>query len=75
MQDQLIIYMALAAGTSRMLCTLPTLHTETAMVIAEKLLPSARFTVGQPVGACGGPAPELRLVQCHGAAVLPEPPQ
>ena len=32
LQDQLIIFMALADGTSRMRCTEPTLHTRTAMV-------------------------------------------
>lgn len=44
MQDQLIIYMALADGVSRMITQEPTLHTRTAMVVAEQLLP-AKFTV------------------------------
>lgn len=45
MQDQLIIWMALARGASSMLITEPTLHTRTAMVVAEALLPGARFTI------------------------------
>ncbi len=48
MADQLIIYMALAKGTSRMACAEPTLHARTAMVVAEKLLPSVRFRVVKP---------------------------
>ena len=36
MQDQLIIFMALAQGTSRMSCGEPSLHTRTAMCTAEK---------------------------------------
>lgn len=44
-QDQLIIFMALAKGVSRMRCTLPlTMHTKTAIYIAE-LLTEAKFTV------------------------------
>eukprot|EP00891_Asterochloris_glomerata_P008130 jgi/Astpho2/8130/Aster-x1483 len=64
LQDQLIIFMALADGTSRMRCTEPTLHTRTAMVIAEKLLPAAKFTVT-------GPTTDdfMWTVQCSGAAV------
>ena len=73
MQDQLIIYMALAGGTSRMLCASPSLHTQTAMVIAEQLLPAAKFRVVEqaPTGTSGGAA--LALVECHGAAVVPSP--
>lgn len=44
MQDQLIIYMALASGTSRLLTGPLTLHTRTAISIAEQLT-SARFKV------------------------------
>lgn len=44
MQDQLIIYMALAKGTSRMLCGELTLHTRTAIAVAQQLT-AARFTV------------------------------
>ena len=47
MQDQLIIFMALASGRSRMSCGEPTLHTRTAMTVAERLT-GARFTVKPP---------------------------
>lgn len=44
-QDQLIIFMALAPGKSRVRCSLPlTMHTQTAIYIAE-LLTDARFNV------------------------------
>ncbi|PNG99891.1 RNA 3'-terminal phosphate cyclase [Tetrabaena socialis] len=51
MQDQLIIWMALAAGVSRVRCTEPTLHTRTAMVVAETLLPGVKFLLHRPPGA------------------------
>lgn len=44
-QDQLILFMALAKGVSRMRCTLPlTMHTNTAIYIAE-LLTDAKFKI------------------------------
>lgn len=44
-QDQLIIFMALARGVSRVRCKLPvTLHTKTAIYIAE-LLTEAKFNI------------------------------
>jgi len=43
-QDQMIIFMALADGESRLLCGPLTLHTETAIHIAEKLT-GAKFKV------------------------------
>ncbi len=61
LEDQLIIFMALASGTSRMLCQQPTLHTRTAMVVAEQLT-SAKFTVIQQ-------NPRLWLIECSGAAI------
>ena len=61
LEDQLIIFMALAKGTSRMLSQQPTLHTRTAMVVAEQLT-SAKFTVTQQ-------NPSLWLVECTGAAI------
>lgn len=78
MQDQLIIYMALAAGTSRMVCAEPTLHTRTAMVVAEAMLPGAKFSVtrlqaaaggGGGGGAAGGGDGGLYLIECQGAGV------
>lgn len=44
-QDQLILFMALAEGVSRIRCTLPvTMHTKTAIYIAE-LLTEAKFKI------------------------------
>ncbi|KXZ54935.1 hypothetical protein GPECTOR_3g105 [Gonium pectorale] len=53
MQDQLIIWMALASGVSRMRCCEPSLHTRTAMVVAETLLPGVKFTLHRPAPARG----------------------
>jgi hypothetical protein len=73
MQDQLIIWMALAGGTSRMLAGELSLHTRTAMVVAETLLAGrAKFTVTELVpggGGGGGEGGELFLVECKGAGV------
>ena len=63
MQDQLIIFMALAKGESKMLCTEPTLHTRTAMVVAEQLT-VAKFEVHKPAGQN-----ECWQVHCKGAAI------
>lgn len=43
-QDQMIIFMALADGESKLLCGPLTLHTETAIHVAEKLT-GAKFKV------------------------------
>lgn len=43
-QDQMIIFMALAQGESRLLCGPLTLHTETAIHIAEKMT-GARYVL------------------------------
>lgn len=47
LQDQLLIYMALAGGRSELLCGPITLHTRTAIHVAESLT-NAKFTI-QPV--------------------------
>jgi len=65
MQDQLVLFMALAAGSSRMLCVEPTLHTRTAMVVAEQMLPGVKFTLSRGQGRDG----KLTLVECAGAGV------
>lgn len=44
LQDQLIIFMALADGVSRMTTCEPTLHTRTAIAVAEAVT-QARFSV------------------------------
>ena len=77
-QDQLVIWMALAGGTSRMLCAEPTLHTRTAMVVAEQLLPGVKFRLTRRQLAAGGGGgaddagaaaggPALWMVECDGA--------
>lgn len=55
--------MALAKGDSKMLCTEPTLHTRTAMVVAEQLT-AAKFEVHKPAGKN-----ECWQVHCKGAAI------
>ncbi|GAB4823380.1 hypothetical protein N2152v2_010426 [Parachlorella kessleri] len=64
LQDQLIIFMALAQGTSRVLTGEPSLHTRTAICVAEQLT-AARFEVS--------PAPQggLWTITCQGAAIMP----
>ncbi|KAG2432756.1 hypothetical protein HYH02_012889 [Chlamydomonas schloesseri] len=67
MQDQLIIWMALGGGVSRMVCAEPTLHTRTAMVVAEQLLPGVKFTLTRPAGAVAGAvAGEAAAVEVEG---------
>ena len=63
MQDQLIIFMALAQGTSRMSCGEPTLHTRTAMTVAE-MLTAAKFAVKPPKGEV-----QHWLLECVGAGI------
>lgn len=62
MQDQLIVFLALASGTSRVLCGEPTLHTRTAIAVAEQLS-AARFTLSRQEGATW-------LVECIGAGIV-----
>lgn len=57
-QDQLIIFMALARGVSRVRCTLPlTMHTKTAIYIAE-IITNAKFNVMEE-GSTG-------IIECNG---------
>ncbi len=46
LQDQLIVFMALAQGKSEILCGPISLHTRTAIMCAEKLT-SARFSIAE----------------------------
>lgn len=64
MQDQLVVFMALAHGGSTIACGEPTLHTRTAMAVAEQLTP-ARFTVHPGDGNAGQPW----LIECVGASM------
>jgi RNA 3'-terminal phosphate cyclase (ATP) len=57
--------MALAQGTSYMACGEPTLHTRTAMVLAEKLT-AAKFTISKPVGRREA---DCWMISCEGAGV------
>lgn len=83
MQDQLVIFMAAAEGTSRLLIGKPTLHTCTAVWVAESLT-AARFRLltadGQsamqllkePTGGhndFGDPGTECWILECDGAAL------
>jgi RNA 3'-terminal phosphate cyclase (ATP) len=83
MQDQLIIFMALARGRSSMLCGELTLHTRTSISIAEQLLPvkfdvSTVSTLPSADEAAGSGHSStalqlLYLVQCTGAATASQP--
>lgn len=61
LEDQIIIFMALAAGRSAVLTREPSLHTRTAIAVAEQLT-AARFVVSER-------GTGLWLVECEGAAV------
>ena len=63
LQDQLIIFMAMAEGESKVTCTEPTLHTRTAMVIAEQLT-AANFAVQKPSGPN-----QCWQIHCQGAGL------
>ena len=63
LEDQLIVWMALAEGASRFVTREPSLHTRTAIAVATQMLPGARFRVaplrpgqegGGGVGESGG---------------------
>lgn len=65
MQDQLIIFMALARGTSRILSGTPTLHTSTAINVAEKLT-GCKFRLSPVPSSCSEQG-DLCLIECTGA--------
>ena len=65
MQDQVIVFLALAGGRSTVLCGEPTLHTRTAIAVAEQLT-AARFTVSRVQHSSGqGPW----TISCQGAGI------
>ena len=81
LQDQLVVYMALAAGTSRIVTGSLTLHTQTAIWVAEQLC-GAHFEVekidgGQKKhwesGGYGqeGRIPGRHLIRCEGIGLRP----
>lgn len=61
LQDQLIIFMALAAGRSRMKTGPITLHTQTAMHIAQ-MMTHAQFSVVQ----ASPPSTASYIIECEG---------
>jgi len=66
--DQLILPASLAQGTSRLLGGKElSLHAQTAVHIAEKMVPGVRFSVSKP-------SPETTLVECHGVGRKPGAP-
>eukprot|EP00887_Chlorella_sp_A99_P006731 scaffold3.g6731.t1 len=62
LQDQLIIFAALAEGESRLLTGELSLHTRTAIAVAQQLLPAAKFSVERRQDG-------LWTVACRGAGV------
>ena len=61
MQDQLIVFMGLAKGDSRILCRTPSLHTQTAIAVAQQLT-GAQYDIKK----CGH---DLYMIVCGGAAI------
>lgn len=81
MQDQLVIFMALAKGRSSVLCAELTMHTRTAISIAEQLLPGVQFSISSlPAVGKGRSSQEgakgpqeaqlLYMVQCTGVGAV-----
>nr|CDS18385.1 rna terminal phosphate cyclase domain 1 [Echinococcus granulosus] len=66
MQDQLILPMALAHGTSVIRTTPLTLHTQSAIYVAEQLLPSVKFNVETL------PDQKSVLLSCTGVGAEPQ---
>lgn len=65
MQDQLIIFMALAEGTSRIRVYGPTTHTETAIMVAEEIT-KAKFTIQRGVTGDSNIRPASAIITCEG---------
>ncbi|KAK7889159.1 hypothetical protein WMY93_024719 [Mugilogobius chulae] len=66
LQDQLIIFMALAKGTSRIRTGPVTLHTQTAIHIAEQLT-QAKFNISKCVDEQSGNV--THLIECEGSGI------
>ena len=69
--DQLIVFMALAGGVSRVVAPdPPSLHAQTAMAVAEQMT-GAKFSVLRGDEANGGVPPGLVAVECVGIGMKP----
>lgn len=72
-QDQLIIFMAMAKGRSRIRCTFPlTLHTQTGIFVVE-LMTKAKFTVIEDEAIsndAGGDGGKTCVIHCEGIGLL-----
>ncbi|KAM6973096.1 RNA 3'-terminal phosphate cyclase [Aplochiton taeniatus] len=66
LQDQLIIFMALAKGTSRIRTGPVTLHTQTAIHVAEQLT-QAKFTLSKSEDEIG--SSDTYIIECQGAGI------
>ncbi|CAB9527118.1 RNA 3'-terminal phosphate cyclase [Seminavis robusta] len=80
MQDQLILFMAFAKGTSTMLTGSLTLHTQTAIEVAQQMVPGVKFDVQRLEEPAAASAPKSdgggygsdgrisgkHLITCHG---------
>lgn len=73
MQDQLIVFMALAKGESVMVCEEPTLHTRTAIEVCREMLPDdVEFEVTGPCARelfAGAPCKHW-TIKCRGAGIV-----
>ena len=65
MMDQLIIFMALAQGESEVVGRVPSLHTHTAVAVAEQLT-DCKFEITR----CTDDGDELWKVKCRGAGIV-----
>ncbi|XP_056133080.1 RNA 3'-terminal phosphate cyclase [Lampris incognitus] len=66
LQDQLIIFMALAKGTSRIRTGAVTLHTQTAIHVAEQLT-KAKFTITKSEDELSSNV--NYIIECHGSGI------
>mmetsp|Transcript_11705 Transcript_11705/g.31922 ORF Transcript_11705/g.31922 Transcript_11705/m.31922 type:complete len:84 (+) Transcript_11705:30-281(+) len=66
---QLIVFMALARGTSRLRCSPLTLHTQTAMAVAQQLT-GCKFRVTTHHGGPAGSLTEQWMLECDGIGHL-----
>jgi RNA 3'-terminal phosphate cyclase (ATP) len=73
LQDQLVIFMAVASGTSSVLCGDLTLHTRTAIAVVQQLLPEAEVTITQITGAEAGAGGSSGSYSCSSSSSSSNP--